>query len=43
MTETGFREMGWDAAHLEEEYKGHVTGWDYYIPRLAPYAESLRP
>jgi uncharacterized protein YndB with AHSA1/START domain len=41
MTETGFREMGWEAAVLEEEYARHITGWGFYLPRLAPYAESL--
>ena len=41
MTETGFREMGWEAAVLEEAYKDHANGWDYFMPRLAPYAESL--
>lgn len=41
MTETGFREMGWEAAVLEEEYRAHVTGWSYYLPRLVSYAESL--
>jgi hypothetical protein len=25
MTETGFREMGWDTALLEEQYRDHVT------------------
>jgi uncharacterized protein YndB with AHSA1/START domain len=43
MVETGFREIGWEAAILEEEYRRHVTGWDFYLPRLAPYAESLAP
>ncbi len=38
MTETGFREMGWEAAVLEEQYNDHVSGWDYFIPRLATYA-----
>jgi uncharacterized protein YndB with AHSA1/START domain len=42
MTETGFREMGWEAAVLEHEYREHVTGWDFYLPRLAPYAATLR-
>ena len=41
MTETGFREMGWEAAVLEEQYNDHVSGWDYFIPRLATYAASL--
>jgi len=41
MTETGFRERGWEAAVLEEQYREHVTGWDFYLPRLLTYAESL--
>lgn len=41
MTERGFREMGWEAAVLEQQYQEHVTGWAFYLPRLAPYAESL--
>ena len=35
MTETGFREMGWEVAVLEQQYQEHVTGWDFYLPRLA--------
>ena len=41
MTESGFREMGWEVAVLEEQYNSHVSGWDFYLPRLAPYAASL--
>jgi uncharacterized protein YndB with AHSA1/START domain len=41
LTETGFRERGWEAALLEEKYRDHVTGWDYYLPRLAPYVAGL--
>ena len=41
MTETGFREMGWEAAVLEQQYREHNTGWDYYMPRLAPYVATL--
>jgi uncharacterized protein YndB with AHSA1/START domain len=41
MTETGFREMGWEAAVLEQQYQEHVTGWDFYLPRLAPYVATL--
>lgn len=41
MTETGFREMGWEVAVLEEQYNDHVSGWDYFLPRLVPYAEKL--
>jgi uncharacterized protein YndB with AHSA1/START domain len=42
MTETGFREMGWEAAVLEEQYGEHIKGWDYFLPRLAPYAARLK-
>ena len=42
MTETGFRERGWGAAVLEEQYHEHGTGWDFYLPRLAPYVDALR-
>src|SRR5688572_31634040 len=41
MTETGFREMGWEAAKLEAEYRDHVEGWDLYIPRLGEYVARL--
>jgi len=41
MTETGFREMGWEVAVLEQQYQEHVTGWDFYLPRLAPYVARL--
>jgi uncharacterized protein YndB with AHSA1/START domain len=41
MTETGFREMGWEAAVLEQQYGEHVTGWNFYLPRLAPYVATL--
>ena len=40
MTETGFRERGWNAAVLEQRYREHVTGWDTFLPRLVPYAEK---
>ena len=41
MTETGFRELGWEAAVLEEAYREHVQGWDHFIPRLEAYAARL--
>ena len=41
MTESGFREMGWEVAVLEQQYQDHVTGWDFYLPRLAPYVATL--
>lgn len=39
--ETGFREQGWELAVLEEQYNAHTTGWDTFLPRLAPYADGL--
>ena len=42
MTETGFREMGWEAAVLEEQYRDHIAGWDFYLPRIAPYVADLQ-
>jgi uncharacterized protein YndB with AHSA1/START domain len=38
LTESGFRERGWDIAVLEEAYREHVTGWDFYLPRIAACA-----
>ncbi|MQY03234.1 SRPBCC domain-containing protein [Actinomadura macrotermitis] len=38
MTESGFRERGWDEAKTAAEYADHVTGWDFYLPRLQVYA-----
>lgn len=39
MTESGFRERGWEIAQLEEAYHDHVSGWDFYLPRIAEVAE----
>jgi uncharacterized protein YndB with AHSA1/START domain len=41
MTETGFREKGWEIAVLEEAYHDHVSGWDFFIPRLGEYVTRL--
>jgi uncharacterized protein YndB with AHSA1/START domain len=38
LTETGFRERGWEIAVLEEAYQDHVSGWDFYLPRIAEVA-----
>lgn len=40
-TETGFRERGWEAAALEQQYREHVTGWDFFLPRLVTYTARL--
>lgn len=42
MTETGFREMGWEVAVLEEAYREHVAGWDHFLPRLVAYAARVQ-
>jgi len=42
MTETGFREMGWEAAVLATQFAEHHHGWDFYLPRLVPYVATLQ-
>ncbi|HET9141544.1 SRPBCC domain-containing protein [Actinophytocola sp.] len=41
LTETGFREKGWSAALLAEQYQEHCIGWDTYLPRLGDYLARL--
>ncbi|VTR78520.1 SRPBCC domain-containing protein [Cellulomonas hominis] len=41
MTETGFRERGWEVAVLEQQYAEHVAGWDWFVPRLGAYVARL--
>jgi uncharacterized protein YndB with AHSA1/START domain len=41
MTESGFRERGWEVAVLEETYRDHSEGWDYFVPRLGEYVARL--
>lgn len=41
MTETGFREQGWEVAVLEQRYADHVSGWGHFLPRLEAYAGRL--
>ncbi|HTN57865.1 MAG TPA: SRPBCC family protein [Protaetiibacter sp.] len=40
--ETGFREMGWDAAVLEGQYNDHLQAWDRFLPRLGLRSESVQ-
>ncbi len=40
-TETGFREKGWEAAVLEEQYHQHATGWDTFLPRIGECVARL--
>ena len=41
LTETGFREMGWEAAKVAEHYLDHSVGWDTFVPRLGDYLARL--
>ncbi|MCU1346433.1 MAG: Activator of Hsp90 ATPase 1 family protein [Acidimicrobiia bacterium] len=41
MTESGFREMGWEVAVMEQQYQEHVSGWEFYLPRLVSYVATL--
>lgn len=41
MTETGFRERGWEIAMLEQQYQEHIAGWDHFLPRLVAYVGRL--
>ena len=43
VSETGFREMGWEVAVLEACYNDHVNGWDTFLPNLGEYAAKLAP
>lgn len=41
LTESGWREKGWEAAVLEETFHDHERGWDTFLPRLRGYAPSV--
>ncbi len=41
MTESGFRERGWDEATVAARYADHSAGWDFYLPRLVEYAAKV--
>jgi uncharacterized protein YndB with AHSA1/START domain len=41
LTETGFREQGWEAAVLEETYRDHADAWDRFVPQLGEYVARL--
>ena len=41
LTETGFRERGWELAQLEKAYQEHVVGWDRFVPRIGEVAERV--
>ncbi|WP_069161028.1 SRPBCC family protein [Nocardia altamirensis] len=41
MTESGFRERGWEIATLEHHYNDHIDGWDKHLPDLVAYVGKL--
>jgi len=41
MTESGFRERGWDEAKVAAEYADHTTGWDHFLAKLPAYAVKV--
>lgn len=41
LTESGWREKGWEAAVLEDAFHDHERGWDLFLPRLRKYAPSV--
>jgi uncharacterized protein YndB with AHSA1/START domain len=41
LTEVGFREMGWEAAVLEAQYREHAVGWEKYLAQLRDYLTRL--
>lgn len=43
MTETGFREKGWEIAVMEAAYADHVNGWDVFVPSIRDYVARLAP
>ena len=43
MTETGFREQGWEVAQLEAMYLDHCAGWDHHLARLLSHATTVAP
>lgn len=41
MTESGFRERGWDDETVVAQHDDHVRGWNHFLGRLPAYAESV--
>ena len=42
LTESGFRERGWETAVLEQHYADHVQGWDlHFVGGLQQYLQRL--
>jgi uncharacterized protein YndB with AHSA1/START domain len=43
LIESGWREKGWESAVLEEAFRDHEHGWDFFLPRLQRYAPTVVP
>ena len=43
LTETGFREQGWEVAVLEAAYQDHAQSWERVLAQLAEYAARVVP
>ena len=43
VTETGMRELGWEAAQLEHYYNDHTEGWTTILAKLDAYVRELAP
>ena len=41
MTESGFREKGWEIAEMEAAYAERSNGWDIFVPALGAYVARL--
>jgi uncharacterized protein YndB with AHSA1/START domain len=41
LTESGWRDKGWEPAVLEEAFHDHERGWNLFLPRLQSYAASV--
>lgn len=41
MTESGFRDRGWNDARALQEHSEHSRGWDHHLSRLRAYAADL--
>jgi hypothetical protein len=41
VSESGWRELGWEVAVLEDAYQDHSQGWSHFVPLLETYVALL--
>ncbi|MCW2787604.1 MAG: Activator of Hsp90 ATPase 1 family protein [Marmoricola sp.] len=41
VSESGWRELGWEVAVLEDAYQDHSQGWGHFVPLLEGYVARL--